>query len=69
MPRVAAIPAAVYGKTLRPEAVNRLRGSDAPKNRCRNPSVAASCASFPFGGACNRPEGAKRFAFYSFAAI
>ena len=69
MPRVAAIPAAVYGKTLRPEAVNRLRGSDAPKNRCRNPSVAASCASSPFRGACNRPEGANRFAFYSFAAI
>lgn len=69
MPRVAAIPAAVYGKTLRPEAVNRLHGSDAPKNRCRNPSVAASCASSPFKGACNRPEGANRFAFYSFAAI
>ena len=37
--------------------------------RSRNPSVAAGCASSPFRGACNRPEGANCFAFYSFATI
>ncbi|GFO88190.1 hypothetical protein BUFA31_13540 [Butyricicoccus faecihominis] len=49
MPRVAAIPAAVYGTTLRPEVVNRLRGSDAPKTGAETPQ-SQQAAPAPLSG-------------------